>query len=427
MFSKSSIKYYLEQEPKFDDIMCSLEATARQPKAMIKEAKEVIALARQFNDEVVRPNALQLDRKVQENPDYLPRDIVEKANEWGLYTMWIPRIFGGRGYSLATFSFFIEEIASACTAISNLIGTHYLGVGTLISTWNARIIKKVLNEVVQGEKTGKPCLISLALTEPDAGTDAEEIALMDKGTITCHAKRVDGGYLINGTKVFISNAHISTWHMLFSYADLSKPSESLVMLAVKNGMEGFSSGRIERKMGQKGCPAGELIFNNCFVPDEYVCIDPDQSKKLKRTPGQSTMQIIDYIFGASRAGVCAFGTGVARGAYELALDFASKTQVEGKLLINHEWAQSMLTKMYKNVQISRLAYVESNYANGMYGLFKLLQMKPVFYIMKYLPDFLINRVLNAVLDSRPYSNLGTRLLRKFHCDHQTDEEIGVPD
>jgi len=399
--------------------MCSLQATAKQPKGMIKEAREVIALARKFNDEVVRPNAGKLDRKVQEDPDYLAHDIVEKANQWGFYTMWIPKIFGGKGYNSASFSFFIEEIASACTAISNLIGVHYLGLATLISSWNTRVCRKIFNEVVQGEKNGKPCLISLALTEPDAGTDAEETDLMDKGTITCSAKKVDGGYIVNGTKVFISNGHLSTWHILFSYADLSKPSKNLVLLAIKTGMKGFSFGRIERKMGQKGCPASELIFNNCFVPDELVCIDPEQTEKLKRTSTQTTMQIIDYIFSASRAGVCAFGTGVARGAYERALDFASKTEVEGKLLINHEWAQSMLVKMYKNVQLSRLAYAESNYANGMYGMFKLLQMKPLYYITKYLPAVLIDKVFRVLLDS----GLGTWMLRKFHCDHQTDAEI----
>jgi alkylation response protein AidB-like acyl-CoA dehydrogenase len=155
-------------------MICSLRAISKQPRKMLRETKEVVALARKFNDEVVRPYAAELDRKVQEDPGFLPLEFIETANRWGLYTLWIPRIFGGKGCNLPSFSYFVEEIASACTAMANLIGVHYLGVATLISAWNTPIIQRVFSEVVQGEQNGQPCLISLALTEPGAGTDVEE-------------------------------------------------------------------------------------------------------------------------------------------------------------------------------------------------------------------------------------------------------------
>jgi len=315
MISSSEIKLLLNRAPCFDDMSSSLRAIAKQPKAIAGETRKVTALARKFNDQVVRPLAAELDRKLQEDPDYLPWEFVEKANHRGLYTMWIPRIFGGRGYNLPSFSYFIEELASACTAMANLVGVHYLGVGTLIATWNTRMIQRVFTDVVNGEKTGIPCLISLALTEPDAGTDVEETDLLDRGNITCHASRVVGGYRVNGRKVFISNGHLSTWHMLFAYADLDHPSSNLVMLAVRTGMEGFSFGRKEKKMGQKGCPASELIFDDCLVPQDQVCQDPDQAARLSRNRTETAMQLIDYVFAVSRAGVGAFGTGVARGAF----------------------------------------------------------------------------------------------------------------
>jgi alkylation response protein AidB-like acyl-CoA dehydrogenase len=242
---------------------------------------------------------------------------------------------------------------------------------------------------------------------------------MDRGNITCHARKVTGGYAVNGSKVFISNGHLSTWHMLFSFADLEKPSSNLVMLAVKTGIKGFSFGRKERKMGQKGCPASELIFDECFVPDENVCLDPDQAMRLSRSQTETTMQLIDYVFSASRAAVGALGTGVARGAFEAALKFAAETEVEGKLLINHEWAQCLLSQMYRNVLISRYAYVESNYANGMDGMFKLLQVKPIYYLTRYTPSAVLKILVPPLMDSR----LGTWLMRKIHCDRQTKEEI----
>ncbi len=411
--------YGSEQFPKFDDITCSLRAISEQPKRMLKETKEVIAIARKFKQEVVRPYALELDRKIQEYPDFLAEEFVKKANEWGFYTMWIPKLFGGKGYSLPTFSYFAEEIASACTAMANLIGVHYLGIATLIATWNTRVITKVFNEVIQGEKNGKPCLVSLALTEPDAGTDIEEVELMNKGTITCHAQKVRDGYKVNGRKVFISNGHLSTWHVLFSFADTDKPSESLVMLAVRNRSKGFSFGKIERKMGQKGCPASELIFEDCLVPEENICLDPAQSGKLSRPLSETTMQLIDYVFAASRAGVCSFGTGVARGAFEEALAFASETELEGELLINYEWAQSMLAEMYKNVTISRLAYAESNYANGLYGMYRMLQTKPLYYLTLAMPKSWLRKLSLPLLNS----DAGTWLFRKLHCDGQTNDEM----
>jgi len=419
MLTISDVKSLCAQEPNFDDMICSLRAISKQPKKMLKETQEVVALARKFNYEVVRPNAARLDRKVQEDPAYLPHEFIEEANRRGLYTLWIPRIFGGKGYNLPSCSYFIEEIASACAAMANLIGVHYLGVATLIATWNTPIIQRVFREVVEGEKNGQPCLISLALTEPGAGTDVEETDLMDRGNISCHARKVDGGYVVNGSKVFISNGHLSTWHMLFSFADLEKPSSNLVMLAVKTGIKGFFFGRKERKMGQKGCPASELLFDECFVPDENVCLDPQQTARLSRSQTEITMQLIDYVFSASRAGVGAFGTGVARGAFEVALKFAAETEAEGKLLINHEWAQSMLAQMYRNVLISRYAYVESNYANGMDGMFKLLQVKPIYYLTRYAPSAVLKLLVPPLMDSR----LGTWLMRKIHCDRQTKEEI----
>jgi alkylation response protein AidB-like acyl-CoA dehydrogenase len=419
MLNMSQIEHFCESEPHIDDMICSLRAISRQPKKMRQETREVVALARKFNEEVVRPHAAELDRKVQENPGFLPHDFIAEANRWGLYTLWVPRIFGGKGYNLPSLSFFLEEVASACTAMANLVGVHYLGVATLIATWNTRVIQRVFNDVVAGEENGKPCLISMALTEPDAGTDVEETELMDRGRITCHAQRTAGGYVVNGSKIFISNGHLSTWHIVFSFANLAKPSANLVMLAVKTGTQRFSFGRKEKKMGQLGCPAGELIFDDCFIPDENVCLDPTQAEKLSRSRTETAMQLIDYVLSASRAGVGAFGTGVARGAYEAAVKFAAETEVKGDLLINHGWAQCLLSRMYRNVMTSRYAYVESNYANGMDGMYKLLQLKPLYYLMRYTPGGVMKKVVPPFLESR----VGTWFMRKIHCDRQTREEI----
>lgn len=419
MISRSQVKHYANQYPHFEDMTCSLPSAPKMPALMVRETRKVVALARKFNEEVIRPYALELDRKLHEDPDFLPWDFVEKANEWGFYTMWIPKIFGGKGYSMPTMCYFIEEVSSACLAMANLIGVHYLGVSTLTATWNMRLINRLCRDVAAGEKNRTPCLISLAITEPGAGTDVEEIDLVDRGAVTCHAEKVDGGYKVNGTKIFISNGHLSTWHMLIAYSNLEKPSDTTVALAVKTGTPGFSFGRKENKMGQKGCPASELVFKDCFIPDDLVCMDSRQMTKRKRSSREINMQMIDFVVSATRAGVAAFATGAARGAYETALKFASETHVSGKLLINHEWAQCMLAEMYKNIALSRLSYAETNYANGIYGFFREIQRKPMFYYYKMMPVKWLEKMASPLMERAFF----TKLFRKTQMDGQTDDEI----
>ncbi|MBU1172254.1 MAG: acyl-CoA/acyl-ACP dehydrogenase [Proteobacteria bacterium] len=419
MISRSEIKAFTQKTPSFDDTFLGLKAISRQPSGMSKETRKVIALARKFNAEVVRPLALSLDITMQKDPTHIPMDFVNKANEWGFYTLWIPKLFGGQGYNLPSISFFLEEIGSECLAMANLIGVHYLGFAVAVSSWSTGLINRLCQDTINGEKTGKPCLMSLALTEPGAGTDVEETDLMDKGSVACHAKKVEGGYVVNGTKVFISNGHLSHWHMLIAFEDLKKPSASTVMLAVETGMKGFSFGRMEKKMGQKGCPASELMFDNCFIPDANVLFNSDQGKHFKRSLTRTNMQIIDFYFAASRAAVGAFGIGAARGAYNLARDYVSKTEMNGSLLINQEWVQSMLAEMYKNVLLGRLAYNEANYATSMHGMYKLIQQKQLYYITKYTPRIIFEKLIQPVLGN----SLVLWLVRKFNFDMQTDEEI----
>ncbi|HNU75037.1 MAG TPA: acyl-CoA dehydrogenase family protein, partial [Deltaproteobacteria bacterium] len=149
MLSKADVSGLLSRYPKFEDMCLSLPYAPHMPKGMVKETREVVAIARKFNEEVARPRALELDRKTHEDPDYMPWDLVELANRWGFYTMWIPRMFGGRGYNLPSMSYFSEEVGSVCLGIMNVIGVHYLGVAGVISSANTKLAGRVLREVVR--------------------------------------------------------------------------------------------------------------------------------------------------------------------------------------------------------------------------------------------------------------------------------------
>jgi alkylation response protein AidB-like acyl-CoA dehydrogenase len=400
----------MENEPRFDDIMCSLRSTGKQPKGLIKETQKVMAVARKFNDEITRLSVLALDRKMHEEPDYLPWDFVKTASDRGFYTMFMPRFFGGGGYHFYCMNVFSEEIGSVCAAMVNLIGVHYLGYAALALSWNMRLIDQISREVINGEKTGKPCLLSFAMTEPDAGTVSQKVEFMDTGSLACHAKKVPGGYVVNGTKIFISCGHLSTWHMLFVYTDLAKASEIMVILAVKTGAKGFSFGKKEKKMGQKASLASELVFQDCFIPDEYVLLDKSQIAHLSKSPRQITEQILAGIWGASRMGVGALGTSSARGAFEQALRFASENRINNELLINYEWCQNMLAEMYITATVARLSYLESGYANSLDSTFgKLTSIKPFYYAWKYTPRIVFD-LLVAWFFKFYFT---TKLLRKF--------------
>ncbi len=415
MLQRSKVKSFISRFPKFEDEVLSLYYAPRMPRAMVKETEEVIALARKFNDEVARPLSLELDRKTHEDPNYFPVELVKKANEWGFYTLWIPKLFGGKGYNMPSLSYFCEEIASVCVGIANVIGVHYLGMTGLMMSSNARVMNKVLRETVKGEKTGEPCLISFSITEPNAGTDVEEVELEAKGRLGCHAKKVKGGYIVNGSKIFISNGHVSQWTVLYAYTDLKKGADTKVSMVVKQGMKGFSLGTHENKMGQRICPASVLNFEDCFVPDEYVTFDSESIKGFtKQASRDINMRHVDYVFSISRPAVCAFGTGVARGAFEAALKYANETELDGKPMVSYEWVQCRLAEMYTNVRIGRLVYTEANLANQHRGVYNILQMKPIYYYMKYMPLWFFNTVISPLLN-KP---IGTWLMSKWYLDWQ---------
>ena len=430
---KSGTSRYPSSGLGFTDTLNSLEAQHRLPARIKADFHEAMNLAREFNDEVVRLVCLGVDRKVMEDNEYLPLDFIRKASVWGLYTLWIPKMYGGQGLNMLSLYTFMEELSSVCAGLANLIGAHYLGVSVLCSSCNMKITNRILRDVVSEAKKGNPCLISLAWTEPGAGTDQVEAPLLDKAKVRTQATRVAGGYVVNGSKVFISAGHVSAWHMLICYEDVRKPADTLIMLAVKTGMKGFSFGHKEQKMGQKACVASELIFEDCFVPDEYVCFSKDQVRRLGITAKEAGLKLIGMFPSVTQPGVAAIATGIARAACEVAIEYAAKKKVAGEFLINQEWAQMVIADMYTNVVAARAIYMEAAYAAGLMSMIRLLFNKALFYLTIYTPAWVftlfvsplfnleivnhIYRKLNFEMtkaeDERHMSGLGS--LTKFSC------------
>lgn len=404
----------------FRDGLLSLAYAPHQPKALVSETEEVVAYAHRFCDEVVRPLSLEIDRRTHEDPEWLPWEVVKRCNEWGLYTAWVPKIFGGKGWSLPTIAHFMEVVAAASLDLANIIGVHYLGIAGLMMSGNTAVMARVMREVAAGERSGEPCIIALAITEPSAGTDVEEVDhLLPKAKVTCRARKVEGGYILNGTKIFISNGHVSRWSVVFAYADTKKPADSPVVMMVRHDAKGFSCGRHENKMGQRGCPASVLDFDECFVPDNQVILDAASIARFTRQPVRDIyMRYVDYIVSITRPVVGAFGIGAARGAYEGALKFAAGATLDGRPMINHEWVQCRLSEMYANVRIGRITYVEANNANAHRGVYRLLLMKPVYYALRWTPRWLFDLIVSPLVAT----SLGAWFISKWYLDWQSPED-----
>ncbi|HOO47220.1 MAG TPA: acyl-CoA dehydrogenase family protein, partial [Deltaproteobacteria bacterium] len=403
----------------FLDTLNSIEALNRLPARIKADYHEALGLAQRFNEEVLLPMYLEVDRKVMEDNEYLPLDFLEKARQWGLFSLWIPKMYGGRGMNMLSLYTFMDELSSVCAGLANLIGAHYLGVSVLCSSCNMKITNYILRDVVRREKRGNPCTISLAWTEPDAGTDQVEAPLLPLAKVRTQAARVDGGYVVNGSKVFISAGHLSAWHMLMCYEDVKKPSESLIMLALKTGMKGFTFGHKEQKMGQKACVASELIFEDCFVPDENVCFSKDQVSRLGITANQAAMKLISMFPAVTQPGVAAIGAGIARAACKAATDYASKKQVAGSRLIDMQWVQLVIADMYANAVAARNIYMEAAYAAGMKSMLRLLFDRVLFYLTLYTPEWMFTLFVSPLFNLEIVSHIYRKL--NFEWTSQEDE------
>ncbi len=170
-----------------------------------KGIDDVIALVENcaaFNREHAEPKALELDERIGRDPDYFDWDLAREAGNHRLFSLVIPEVVGGLAgkYMLTAGFLAFEELCSTCAGIGNMIAATGLGISPMVTPGGLAFWDTVLHEIVEGEKKGKPVLMAYAITEPSAGTDVEEPDFLAKARIGMEAKKVKGGYLLNGRK-----------------------------------------------------------------------------------------------------------------------------------------------------------------------------------------------------------------------------------
>jgi len=303
--------------------------------------------ARTFAREAIWPNALAYEQAMDRDPWYVDTDFLVAAGQAGLLSMSCFRSLGGLGLGATAASLVMEELCAGCAGLANLIGAHHLGlIGLLLST-NLGLSARIQREVVAGARTGRPVLLAAAVTEPLAGSDVEDTRFMATARIGCVARREPGGYRLSGSKVFISNGSFARYVMVAAALDRKRPLETWTMFMVDSTASGFSVPRVEHKMGMKANPAAELHLDEVFVPDSDV-VSAEVGDGMAGT---------EVVLGASRGPVAAIATGIARGAVERFLHFATVTERDGRPLIADAGIQEAVASALQTVGLCRSTYL----------------------------------------------------------------------
>ena len=294
--------------------------------------------AREFAQRFIVPRALMLDK----NPEAPERDmLIREAAHAGILGLSLPESVGGAGLDPIGTMVATEELAAACAGCAVLFGATSLGLSPILASLDPALYDRFVKPIVDTWSTDAPQLAALAATEPDMGSD------FIQGHPSSHPRSTvvkrDGHYVLNGTKVFISNGSIASFVTVFASLDPSKPiREAMVCLAVPADTPGFSVGQVFDKMGQRASPAAELVFDNVTVPEDHLIGPEGGAWELNR-----------LIMVMSRPAVAAIALGIARAAYERALEYAESRVQGGKQIVHHQAVQLMLADMAIRVEAAR--------------------------------------------------------------------------
>jgi alkylation response protein AidB-like acyl-CoA dehydrogenase len=284
--------------------------------------------AREFAANEMRPIAMEYDKKGE-----IPWDVVKKAHEIGLDTAFIPEAYGGGGIdSTLTHCIVMEELNWGCAGIAtSLIGAG-LAFLPIIHMGTEDQKQRFLRRFTGPE----PRLGALCLTEPDAGSDVRNISTTAKA---------DGDeWVLNGVKRFITNGGIADLHVVFATTDKSLGYFGIRAYVVEKDTPGLKMGKVEDKMGVRSSHTAEVILDDCRIPADHMLGEETS------TAFYGAMKTLE----ASRPLVAAGAVGVARAAYEYALDYSRKRKAFGGPIAKKQAIAFMLADMKTRIDAARL-------------------------------------------------------------------------
>ena len=305
--------------------------------------QEILKAVRQFVEDRILPVATELEHK-----DEYPTEIVEGMKDLGIFGLMIPEEYGGLGESLMTYALAVEEIARGWMSVSGIINTHFIVAYLLLQHGTEEQRQKYLPRMATGEVRG-----AFSMSEPGLGSDVAAIK-------TKAVKGDDGGYVINGQKMWLTNGGSSNLVAVLVRTDLgdesrAKPHQNMTTFLVEKE-PGFGEtaqgvtipGKID-KMGYKGVDTTEMVF-------EDHCISADQI--LGGEPGRGFYQMMDGVE-VGRVNVAARGVGVANRAFELGVSYAQQRETFGKKIAEHQAVLFRLAEMGTKVEAAHQMVVKA--------------------------------------------------------------------
>jgi len=281
--------------------------------------------AREFARNELLPIAWQYDQR-----DEYPRDIIAKADAAGLANVGIPKEHGGMGYGYLEGVILTEEFAAACPGLATSLFDNSLGMEPLILCANASLKTKYLSRILNEGKH-----IAFATSEPTMGSDV--------AGMRCTAKRDGEGYILNGTKYWVTNGGVADYISIFATVDPEKAHEGICAFVVEKAWDGVRAGRPIPKLGQRTSNTTAINLKNVRVPEENMMASPGEGFVL-------AMQT----FARTRAAIGAFAVGTARSAMEFAIDYTKKRRAFGSKIGNFQAIQFKIAEMYQKIETSRL-------------------------------------------------------------------------
>ncbi len=304
---------------------------AAHPQTSSDEEAMILEVVRQLVTEKVAPRAAEID----ERGEY-PQDIKELFAQNDLLGIPFPAEYGGLGGSFLTYVKVVEEIAKACAASSLIVAVQELAALPILIGGNETQKTKYIPKVASGE-----FVAAYALTEAGSGSDAA-------GSMRTKAEKRGDKYVLNGTKIWITQGTVADIICVFAVTDASKGPGGISAFIVEKKFPGFKVGKIEKKMGIRGSPTVELVFEDCEVPAENLLGKEGEGFKI-------AMKVLDK----SRPGIAAQALGIAAGALDYAVQYSKERMAFGKPIGQQQGLQFMLADMKTEVEAARLLVYEA--------------------------------------------------------------------
>ncbi|HKP88162.1 MAG TPA: acyl-CoA dehydrogenase family protein [Blastocatellia bacterium] len=291
-----------------------------------EEQQQIKQSIREFAEAELAPHTLEWDEA-----QHFPTELRPKFAELGIMGVLIPEEYGGAGMGYVEYATIIEELSRVDPSVALSIAAHNsLGAGHINIAASDAQKEKYLTPLARGD-----AFAAWGLTEPSSGSDASSMRTV--------ALRRDGGWLLRGSKNFITNATFAETTVALAITDRPAGSHGISAFIIERGTKGFSVAKKENKLGMRASDTATLVFDDCFVPDS----------NLIGEAGQGFIQAMKVLDGG-RISIAALAVGTAQGAYEAALKYSKERHQFGRPISEFQGIQFKLADMATEIEAARL-------------------------------------------------------------------------